>query len=165
MIGSTDAHVCHLSNVECVDAWCHISNLKDTLWRTYCVSWIKLPLTVLCLRVKITAGQYRDSQKRDAQSNAKRLKEKIDFIFVAQTAVKNIYCVHIIMFRTAPIYNLHCKETRMVITHGPWGVSPWFYRASTFLPIMTINKHFWRPLLWQFSHPGVQETWLIAQPR
>ena len=42
------------------------------------------------------------------------------------------------MFRTAPIYNLHCKEKRMVITHGPWGVSPWFYRASTFLPIMTI---------------------------
>ena len=51
---------------------------------------IQLPLTT---RV-VSADQNnimavdRDSQKRDAQSNAKRLKEKIDFIFVAQTAVK-----------------------------------------------------------------------------
>ena len=52
---------------------------------------IQLPLTT---RV-VSADQNnimavdRDSQKRDAQSNAKRLKEKIDFIFV-----KYILCPH-----------------------------------------------------------------------
>ena len=54
------------------------------------MSLIQLPLTtrVVSADQKNIMAVDRDSQKRDAQSNAKRLKEEIDFIFVAQTAVK-----------------------------------------------------------------------------